>query len=78
MAFSNLPLCSSRTIIHAIERLGAFHIRTKGSHATYGRHTASGRKITQVVLGKREIPRITLRAILVGLDIPIEDFRREL
>ena len=78
MTSGPLPLRSSREIIGALERLGAWHVRTRGSHATYARMTPSGRRITQVVLGKREIPRGTLRAILAGLEIPVEVFRQAL
>ena len=78
MTSAQIPLCSSREVTAALERLGAWHVRTRGSHATYARMTPNGRRITQVILGKREIPRGTLRSILAGLDIPVEAFRQAL
>lgn len=78
MTSGPLPLCSSREITGALERLGAWHVRTRGSHATYARMTPNGRRVTQVILGRREIPRGTLRAILAGLEIPIDAFRQVL
>lgn len=76
MRFSQLPLCSSNQIVAALERLGAYRGRSgKGSHAPYHRENRDGRTLTAVVvLGRREVPKGTLRGILQGLDIPLEDF----
>ena len=76
MAFSRLPLCSSNEVISALERLGAYAGRAKrGSHASYHLRGRDGRIRTGVViLGKREIPKGTLRYLLKNLDISVEDF----
>ena len=75
MPFSQLPLCSSRQLIAAIERLGAFPgKKTSGSHASYHRQTENGILTATVVLGKREIPRSVVRSILKQLQISVEDF----
>ena len=76
MTSGPIPLCSSREITAPLERLGAWHVRTRGSHATYARITPNGRRITQVILGRREVPRGALRAILAGLEISIDAFRQ--
>ncbi len=73
---SRLPLCSSRQVVAAIERLGAYPGKKKrGSHASYHRRTPDGRIRTGVViLGRKEMPKSTLRGILISLDIPLGDF----
>ena len=80
MSFSELPLCSSRQLIAALGRLGASPGKTaKGSHASYNRKTQDGRILTAVViLGRKEIPKGTLRRILSNLEIPVSDFIAEL
>ena len=80
MSFSELPLCSSRQLIAALGRLGAYPGKTgKGSHASYNRKTRDGRILTAVVvLGKKEVPKSTLRRILSGLEISASDFLAEL
>ena len=79
MSFSQLPLVSSRQLVNAIQRLGAYPGKSKsGSHASYHRQTDNGILTATVVLGKAEIPKGTLSSILKQLSIPIEDFLRAL
>ena len=77
---SRLPLCSSHQIITAIERLEAYPGESKrGSHASYHRRTSDGRMVTGVVvLGRREVPKTTLKGLLTNLDISLEDFLKNL
>ena len=76
-----LPLCSSREVKSALERLGAYPSakRTSGSHATYYRDMPNDRKVLAViVLNKKEIPRGTLKNILSGLEITDIEFIKAL
>ncbi|MFQ5875303.1 MAG: type II toxin-antitoxin system HicA family toxin [Dehalococcoidia bacterium] len=74
--FSQVPACSSNQITAALERLGCYPGRAgSSSHRSYHRDQASGRTLSApVVLGKREVPRGTLRNILQLLDISLDDF----
>ena len=76
MRFNDIPLCSSREVIAALLRLGAYPGKaTRGSHASYHRQREDGRILTGVVvLNKREMPKGTLRRILDNLEIPPQDF----
>ncbi|MYC38028.1 MAG: addiction module toxin, HicA family [Chloroflexi bacterium] len=76
MQFSRLPRCSSNELINALYRLGCYRGRaTRGSHQLFHRD-ADGRTLTGVVvLGKREVPRRTLRNVLEQLQISPEDLR---
>lgn len=76
MPFSALPLCSSRELISALERLGCYPGRAKGgSHVSYHRRVSHDRVATAVVvLGKREIPKGTLQSILRELRIDTSEF----
>lgn len=61
-----LPLASSDQTVAALHRLGFFDGPAKGSsHTSMWRPRAGGGKdVTSVVLGKKEIPRGTLKGIL--------------
>lgn len=77
MPARQVPLCSSRQVIKALERLGCYPGKAKrSSHQSYHRvDPINGRVLSApVVLGKREIPRGTLRSILTLLDISLTDF----
>ena len=73
-------LCSSRQLVSALERLGCYPGRvTRGSHQTYRRRLPDGRVVTTpVVLGRREIPKGTLKVILDSLQIEYDAFRSNL
>ena len=73
-----LPSCSSRKVIAAVVRLGASHVRTKGSHAVYLRETRHGPRTAPIVLNKKDIPEGTLRVFLRQLDISVEEFEQNL
>ena len=77
MGFGQVPLCSSRRIIAALERLGCYPGRAKGgSHVSdHRRQPSTERTLTAVVIiGRKEVPRGTLRNILMSLDISVDDF----
>ena len=72
---SALPLCSSGRLIKALEALGAYPgPQHGGSHVAYHRDLNGRIVTTAVVRNKREIPRATLRSILVTLEIGLTEF----
>ena len=76
MPFSELPLCSSNQALKALERLHVYRGPVKkGSHqSVYRDIPGGGRRVAVVVLGKREIPKGTLRNILRLLEISPKEF----
>ena len=73
---AGVPLCSSAQIAAALQRLGCYPGKAKsGSHQSYHRRLPDGRILSApLVLGKREVPRGTLRSILILLDISLDDY----
>lgn len=61
---ARLPLCSSQQIIRALQRAGFQSKTSSGSHLTMQRQTARRTITTVVIMGKKEVPRGTLRGIL--------------
>ena len=76
---SPLPLINSKKLVKALEKAG-FKIRgTTGSHAAMTKKLKSGRTLTAVaVLGKKEIPRGTLKGILAQAELTEKKFREYL
>ncbi len=74
---NRVPLCTSRQLTAASERLGCFPVRSaKGSHQVYARRLLNGTTLTAtVVLGKGQVKRGTTGDILTKLQIPVADFR---
>ena len=77
---SRVPACSSRQAIAALKRLGAYPGKMKGgSHVSFHRELEDGKVVTAVmVVGRREMRKGTLQAILPSLEIPLEDFNKKL
>ena len=77
---SKIPIRSSREVVRALERLGAKLMKAgRGSHALYCRETVDGHLVTATVIrDRREMDRRTLRRILEGLEISLEDFLQAL
>lgn len=79
---SQIPLCNSRKLLTALDRLGAYRRpgeSVRGTHVTYVRETEDGRLlVAEVVLAKKEIPRATLQDILANLEIEGDAFREAL
>ena len=71
---ARLPLLSSRQIVRTLERGGFRATHTAGSHQTMERSTGRRTIITVVVLGKREVPRGTLRYIIRLAEMTIQQF----
>ena len=77
--FSRLPRCSSGELVNALYRLGCYRGRaTRGSHQLFHREVG-GRILTGVVvLGKRELPRGTLKSVLEQLQISPDELSNAL
>lgn len=73
---SKLPLLTSDEIINARLRGGIEIARkSKGSHQTLKRgRKLGGTDVTVVPVGKKEIPRGTLKSILKLANVEIEEF----
>lgn len=73
---SKLPLLSSREIVNALKRGGFAPARkSKGSHQAFSRQREGvGTDVTVVPLGKKEIPRGTLKSILRLANVEVDEF----
>jgi predicted RNA binding protein YcfA (HicA-like mRNA interferase family) len=73
---TQVPLCSSREIINALQRAGFRPARdAAGDHQAFVRDLPDGRRITTIVLiGEREVPRGTLRKILRLAEMTVDEF----
>lgn len=68
------PLLSSREIVNALSRLGFEKKGTKGSHRTYTKKSGDRTLVVTVPIGKRQIPRNTLRSILSQARVTLDEF----
>lgn len=66
-----LPRVSSRECIRALEKVGFYFVRQKGSHMVMRRNTPFAQT---VVPENNEIPVGTLRSILRDADLSVEEF----
>ena len=75
---SKLPLVSSREVIRVLEHAGFKRgAKSPGSHQVFAKSLADGTTlITVVVLGKKEIPRGTLKSILERAGLSDDEFLR--
>jgi predicted RNA binding protein YcfA (HicA-like mRNA interferase family) len=74
-----IPLCSSDKIVKALKRAGFQPARhSKGSHQAFVKETAERKYITIVILGKKEVPRGTLKSILDQAGLSVEEFTKYL
>ena len=66
-----------QVLVTNLHVLGAYQGKAKGgSHASYHRDMPDGRILTAgVLIGKGELNRKTLKDILYGLEIPLDDFK---
>ncbi len=68
-----LPRISGKEIIRALERLGFFRVRQKGSHVTLIKQTVNGKRGCTVPLHET-VAVGTLSSILRQADVNIEEF----
>ena len=75
---SKLPLVSSREVIRVLEHAGFKRgAKSPGSHQVFAKHLDDGTTLTTVVvLGKKEIPRGTLKDILARAGLSDDQFLR--
>lgn len=75
---SKLPLCSSAQIVSALKRAGFKTMgKSRGSHQVFAEDQENpARRYCTVVLGKREVPRGTLKEILKQAGLSDEEFIR--
>jgi predicted RNA binding protein YcfA (HicA-like mRNA interferase family) len=73
---TRLPVITFRELDRVLRRLGFDEVRRKGSHVFY-RH-ADGRTTTAPDHKGRDIARPLLREILREVDLPVDDFVKEL
>ncbi len=67
-----LPIMSGKELIKALESMGFFVIRRKGSHVVL--RDNKGHRAVVAVHGKKSIPRGTLKGILKDCEIKVKDF----
>jgi predicted RNA binding protein YcfA (HicA-like mRNA interferase family) len=76
---SKLPLCSSDQIVSALKRAGFQPASSHpGSHLIMQRWTGKRTITTIVVLGKKEVPRYTLKNILKQAELSGPAFLKHL
>jgi predicted RNA binding protein YcfA (HicA-like mRNA interferase family) len=66
-----LPRISSRECVRALEKVGFYFVRQKGSHIVMRRNSPFAQT---VVPENNEIPVGTLRSILRDADLSVEEF----
>jgi predicted RNA binding protein YcfA (HicA-like mRNA interferase family) len=67
------PVCTAREVIKVLRRHGFICVGQKGSHQKW-RHP-NGRQVIVAMHGAKSIPIGTLKSIIEGSGIPVEDFR---
>jgi predicted RNA binding protein YcfA (HicA-like mRNA interferase family) len=72
---TKLPHVSGARILRALERLGFYEVHRKGSHVMVVHRTDSGRVAIVFVHKSSAVPPGTLRAILKGARVSIEELR---
>lgn len=67
------PVCSAREVIRVLRKHGFEMVSQKGSHQKW-RH-ANGRQVIVAMHGNKPIPIGTLKSILEGSGLSVDDFR---
>ena len=78
MKFSDIPDCSSGKAAKALERLGCWCVRIRGSHAHYARNYDGRVLVATLVMGKKSVSKTILKDVLTKLKISVEEFRNAL
>ena len=68
-----LPICDAKDVIRVLRRHGFVRIGQKGSHQKW-RHS-DGRQVIVANHGSKPIPIGTLKSIVEGSKLSIDDFR---
>lgn len=72
---SQLPQVSGQRVIRALQKAGFVLLRQSGGHAILRHQVDLGRRAVVPVHGSKAVKFGTLRAILRGAQISIEDFQ---
>ena len=67
------PVCNAKEVIRVLRRHGFVNIGQKGSHQKW-RHP-DGRQVIVAVHGSKPIPIGTLKSIIEGTQLPVDEFR---
>jgi predicted RNA binding protein YcfA (HicA-like mRNA interferase family) len=67
------PICSANDVIRVLQRNGFLKVGQKGSHQKW-RH-ADGRQVIVADHGSKPIPVGTLKSIIEGAKLSVEEFR---
>ena len=70
---SGLPVCSAKDVIRVLRRHGFVKIGQKGSHQKW-RHP-DGRQVIVADHGNKSIPVGTMKSIIEGAKLTVDDFR---
>lgn len=72
---NEVPLVSSRRAVNALQRIGFQKARSSGSHQTMHRKRESGgTDVLVITLGKKQIPRNTLKSALRQGNVSVDEF----
>jgi len=69
----HFPVCNAREVIQVLKKHGFAIISQKGSHQKW-RH-ANGRQVIVAMHGGKPIPIGTLKSIIEGSGLSVEEFR---
>ena len=67
------PVCNSKEVVRVLRKHGFAMISQKGSHQKW-RH-ANGRQVIVAMHGNKPIPIGTLKSIIEGSGLSVDDFR---
>jgi predicted RNA binding protein YcfA (HicA-like mRNA interferase family) len=67
------PVCNAKAVVHVLRRHGFALAGQKGSHQKW-RHV-NGRQVIVAMHGNKPIPIGTLKSIVEGSGLRVEDFR---
>jgi predicted RNA binding protein YcfA (HicA-like mRNA interferase family) len=70
---ARLPICDAKDVIRVLSRHGFIRVGQKGSHQKW-RHP-DGRQVIVPDHGSKSIPIGTLKSIIEGSNLTVDDFR---
>jgi predicted RNA binding protein YcfA (HicA-like mRNA interferase family) len=68
-----LPVLNARQVVRVLRKHGFKKIKQKGSHQKW--RTSDGRQVIVADHGVKSIPAGTLKSIIAGAELTVEDFR---
>lgn len=69
----HFPVCTANEVVRGLRRHGFSMVSQKGSHQKW-RH-ANGRQVIVAMHGNKPIPIGTLKSIIEGSGLSVDDFR---